>query len=150
MVLFVYGLLVLGDMDAEVAFDNDEIRVRLALRVVKLNCLWSMLILDLRLASLSSGALCTRLYIFFRILSLRFRLCVSWEAQLRRHFGLLALSFLLLVLQMVVELVDLACLQSSKVVLVNELGTSTESRLEEVVVLVVGALGEVVNPLLVD
>jgi len=137
-------------MDAEVAFDNDEIRVRLALRVVKLNCLWSMLVLDLRLASLSSGALCTRLCIFFRILNLCLRLSVSWETQLRRHFGFLALSLLLLFLQMVVELVNLSCLESSKVVLVNELGTSTESRFEKVVVLVIGALSKVVNPLLVD
>lgn len=50
---------------------------------------------------------------------------------------------------MVVELVDLAVLQSGKVVLVNELGTGAQGRLEEVMVLVVGALGELVNPLLV-
>lgn len=44
LVLFVYRLLVLGDMDAEVAFNNDEIRVRVNLRIVQFNCLWRVLV----------------------------------------------------------------------------------------------------------
>ena len=150
LLFILSGSVGFVDVDCVVTLGDNEIRFAVDFGIFELYGLGCVLVLEWDLTGFA-GCWLSGLCIFLGILASRRLLGVDRTAtRLRRNLVFLSLFLLFLLPQVIVQLLNLRFLQIDLMVLVHEFRACVERGLEEIVVLVRGALSEIVNSRLVD